>query len=84
MSQEVEERLVEMTSSIDQMTKATNDSAQSSTTIASETEKIIEEIKEIDGLSKENHANAGKIQEAGRDLNALTQELDGVLNKLRT
>lgn len=84
MSQEVEERLVEMTSSIDQMTKATNDSAQSSTTIASETEKIIEEIQEIDGLSKENHANAGKIQEAGRDLNALTQELDGVLNKLRT
>jgi len=84
MSQEVEDRLVEMNHSIDQMTQATNASADSSTTIASETEKIIEEIKEIDLLSKENHVNVGKIEDAGNELTTLTQELDGVLNRLRT
>ena len=56
----------------------------SSTKIASETEQIIQEIHEIDTLSKQNHENVDKIEEAGKDLQTLSQELDTVLNRLRT
>jgi len=84
MGQEVEQRLVEMNSSIAHMTKVTNDSADSSTTIANETELIIQEIHEIDTLSKQNHENVDTIEEAGKDLQTLSQELDAVLSRLRT
>ncbi len=84
MSQEVEERLLQMNSSIDHMIHVTNESANSSTAIANETEKMIQEILEIDKLSKENHKNVVKIKTAGNDLDALTQKLDALLNRLTT
>jgi methyl-accepting chemotaxis protein len=84
MSQEVEERLVQMNSSIEHMIEVTNESANSSTAIANETEQMIQEIHEIDNLSKENYSNVRKIKEAGNDLDALAQKLDTLLNHLNT
>ena len=84
MSQEVEDRLIQMNSSIEHMIEVTNESADSSTAIANETEKMIQEIHEIDTLSKENHANLVKIQDAGNDLDTLTKKLDALLNRLTT
>lgn len=84
MSQQVEDRLVEMNTSIDHMIGVTNESANSSTAIAKETETIIKDIHAMDNLSKQNHTNVTKIKDAGNNLNALTQKLDTVLKRLST
>jgi methyl-accepting chemotaxis protein len=84
MSQGVEERLVEMEQSIDQMSLVIHESVSSSTNIANETEKIITEIEEINQLSQENHKNVETMQVAGNDLKALTENLDALLNRLKT
>lgn len=83
-SRDVEERMGEMGDSITQLSLVITESASQSNTIAEETEKIIVEIQEISELSKDNHDNVGTIKEAGEDLKNLAQNLDTLLNRLKT